>query len=224
MESLDINIETRSEAGSRAARRYRAKGQIPGVVYHRGEEAVSVNVDYNQFIQVASRSTSAQLFNLKSNEKNLNGRMALVKGVQKDYVSGKVLHVDFQALRDDEEISVEVPVSIIGEAPGVKSEGGVLTVMRHSLKVSCLPRNIPSNIQVSIAELHLGQSIHIGELKLPAGVRALEGEDEPVVSVTTQRQEEEEKPVEEVAAVASETTEATAASPEKKVEKKSEKK
>ncbi len=219
MESLDINIEPRDAEGSRAARRYRSKGQIPAVVYHRGENAVSALVDYNQFIQVASRSTSAQLFNLKSGEKHLNGRMALVKGVQKDYLSGKVLHVDFQALRDDEEITVEVPVSIVGEAPGVKSEGGVLTVMRHSLKVSCLPKNIPSNIQVSIAELHLGQSIHIGEVGLPEGVVALEGEDEPVVSVTTQRQEEEVKPAEEVAAAAP-TPDAAAAAPEKKPEKK----
>jgi large subunit ribosomal protein L25 len=216
MESLDINIEPRAEEGSRAARRYRSKGQLPAVVYHRGDKAISAVVDYNQFLQLASRSKSSQLFNLKSKEGYLNGRMALVKSVQKDYVSGKLLHVDFQALREDEEITVEVPVTIVGEAPGVKSEGGVLTVMRHSLKVSCLPKDIPATIQVSVAELGLSESIHIGEIEFPTGVRPIEGEDEPVVSVTTQRQEEE-KPAEVVEAAA---PAADAPATEKKPEKK----
>lgn len=218
MESLDINIEPRAEEGSRASRRYRSNGQLPAVVYHRGEEAVSAVVDYNQFLQLASRSKSSQLFNLKSKEGHLNGRMALVKGVQKDYVSGKLLHVDFQALRDDEEITVEVPVTIVGEAPGVKSDGGVLTVMRHSLKVSCLPKDIPGTIQVSVAELGLNESIHIGEIEFPSGVTPLEGEDEPVVGVTTQRQEEE-KPAEGADAAAPAAATAAPAA-EKKPEKK----
>jgi len=201
METFSISLTTREETGSTASRRVRRGGQIPAIVYHRGEEAISASVEYNQFLNLAERAKSSQLFTIVCDDSRINGRAALVKDIQRHFVSGKLLHVDFQALRDDEEITVEVPLNIVGEAPGVKLGGGILTVVRHSLKVSCLPKNIPSSLDVSVAELQVGQSVHASDVQMPEGVEYLGDDEDTIVTVTLPGAEEEvAKPAEGAAA------------------------
>lgn len=224
MEAFSISLTLRDETGSSAARRVRREGQIPAIIYHRGEEAITASVDYNQFYNIATRAKSSQLFNIVCDDPRLNGRSALVKDIQQHFVSGKLLHVDFQALRDDEEITVEVPLNIVGEAPGVKLGGGILTVIRHSIKVSCLPKNIPSSLDVSVAALDLGQSIHAGDIQMPTGVEYIGDEEDTIVSITVAGAEEVAATPAEGAApadgAAAAATPAAAATAEKKPEKK----
>src|SRR5690606_31449855 len=104
-------------------------------------------------------------------------------------------HVDFQALRADEEIEVRVAIKIIGEAPGVKTDGGILNIVAHDVGIKCLPHLIPSDLEVDISELKLGEAIKAGELNFPEGVKLTDDADEALVTVNAPQEEEPETPV-----------------------------
>jgi len=140
---------------------------------------------------LAKKARLSQVFTFKSESPALNGKSAIVKEVQQDYLKGKVLHVDFQTLRDDEEITIDVPVRVVGEAPGVKLDGGVLTLVTHEVQVTCLPKNIPSVVDVDVSSLGLGQSIHASDLKFAEGVTLSDDPHETIVSVIIPRAVEE---------------------------------
>ena len=180
-----------SEMGKGGSKRCRREGFIPAVAYHRAEKAVPVKIPYKEFTLLAQKARRSQVFTFKSESSSLNGKVAIVKDIQQDYVKGRVLHVDFLTLKEDEAIRVDVPVKIVGDSPGVKNQGGVLAIVTHEVGVRCLPKNIPSSIEVSISELNLGQSIHGGDLKLPAGVELDDDAEETIVSVVSSRAGEE---------------------------------
>lgn len=186
-----IEIEARTAKGTRANNRLRSQGQIPSIVYHRGEKSLDGSINYNQFLKVAGHATSSQVFSLKSSDKHLDGRSCLVKEVQRDYVKNRVLHVDLQSLKDDEVISVRIPIHIKGEAFGVKNEGGILTVAVHDLGVRCLPRQIPKEVLIDVTDLHINKSIHASDITLPSGVQLDDDPHETIVSVVTIRIVEE---------------------------------
>ncbi len=192
MENFTIEVTERTDLGKGACNRCRRSGFIPGVAYHRADEPVPVQVPYKEFTILAKKARLSQVFTFKSGNPALNGKAAIVKEVQQDYVKGKVLHVDFQTLKDDEEITVYIPVALVGEAPGVKVQNGILTLVTHEVAVTCLPKNIPSQIQVDISSLGLGQSIHASDLKLGDGVVLSDDAHETIVSVVAPRAAEEE--------------------------------
>ena len=203
MKELTLNVHKRSAKGGAASRRYRSQGYIPSVFYGRGQETLPGLLLYKEFQHLAQQAKISQVFFLKSEEEALNGRSGIVKEVQQDYVSGRVLHVDLQVLHEHEEIHVKISLKIQGEAPGVKLEGGILSVVSHELPVACLPKNIPQLINVDISELALGQSIHARDLKLPEGVRLYGNPEETIVSVVavrTTKVDEEQAVAETVAA------------------------
>lgn len=222
MEAFSIAIKRRVAGGKAPAQRVRREGNIPSIVYQRGGESIPASISKNEFQHLAERSSHSQIFQFKSDDKELEGRSALVKEIQRDHVRGSVLHVDFQALRDDEEIRVEITLKIIGEAYGVKNEGGILTVATHEVEISCLPKDIPLAIPVDVSELKLGDSIHVRDLVMPSGVTLETDGDEPVASVTAPQAVVETTaatPVEGEAAIAAEGAEgapAASASADKK--------
>ncbi len=204
--SFEIEIESRDELGSSQSRRSRRDGYIPSVVYARGEQAVSVKVPEQAFVQMARLARASQVFVFKSSNPELNKRSAVVKGIQKNHLDGKLLHIDFQKLRDNEDITVSVVLRFEGEAPGVKVDGGILTIARHDLPITCLPKLIPHEVIVDVSTLGMGQRIHASDLKLPEGVRLHGNPEETIVSVVAVRQVVEEAaaatPAEGVAAAA----------------------
>jgi large subunit ribosomal protein L25 len=187
VENFTIEVAERSELGKGGCNRCRRAGFIPAVAYHRADEPLAVQIPYKEFTMLAKKARLSQVFTFKSSSSKLNGKSAIVKDIQQDYIKNKVLHVDFQTLRDDEEITVDVPVKLIGESPGVKVQNGILTLVTHEVSVSCLPKNIPGQVEVDITSLGLGQSIHAGEVKLPAGVVLVDDEHETIVSVVAPR-------------------------------------
>jgi large subunit ribosomal protein L25 len=192
VENFTIEVAERSDLGKGGCNRCRRSGFIPAVAYHRADEPVAVQVPYKEFTMLAKKARLSQVFTFKSSSSRLNGKSAIVKEIQQDYVKNKVLHVDFQTLRDDEEITVDVPVKLIGEAPGVKVQNGILTLVTHEVTVTCLPKNIPSQLDIDITSLGLGQSIHAGDIKLPESVVLVDDEHETIVSVVAPRSAEEE--------------------------------
>lgn len=194
MENFTIEVSERVELGKGSCNRCRKQGFIPGIAYHRADKPVAVQVPYKEFTMLAKKARLSQVFTFKSASSSLNGKAAIVKEIQQDYLKGRVLHVDFQTLKDDEEITVDVPVRLVGEAPGVKLQQGILTLVTHEVSVTCLPKNIPSVIDVDIAALGLGESIHASDLKLSQGVTLSDDPHETIVSVLAPRAAEEEKP------------------------------
>jgi large subunit ribosomal protein L25 len=215
VENFTIEVVERKELGKGGCNRCRRSGFIPGVAYHKADEPVAVQVPYKEFTMLARKARLSQVFTFKSANPALNGKAAIVKEVQQDYVKNKVLHVDFQTLKDDEEITVDVPVKLMGEAPGVKVQGGVLTLVTHEVAVTCLPKNIPSQIEVDITALGLGQSIHASDLKFAEGVTLADDAHETIVSVVASRAAEEAPAAgaEAAAAPAADAAKAAAAKP-----------
>ena len=202
MQRVTFEIETRTEIGSRANARLRKSGFVPSIIFAHGEKSVSAKISERLFVQTAKNSRTSQIFTLKSGSKDLDGRIVIVKEIQKHPLSGQVLHVDFQSLKEDEAITIRVPLIIKGEAVGVKLNGGILATMFHDVAVRCLPRHIPESIDVDISALDVGDSIHAREVKLPADVALADNPEETILSVVIPKAVEEEKPAEEAAATA----------------------
>lgn len=187
MKEYTLDIQSKSETGSAVNRRLRREGLIPAVLYHRGEESFPAVLSARQFLQLARACKSSQIFRTKSEDSKLHDRSLLVKEIQRDYQKDAVLHVDFQILSENEEIHVEIPLIFVGEAKGVKLDGGIMTTTAHSLEVSCLPRAIPENISIDVSGLAMGESIHAKDVPLPAGVTLHGNPELTLVSVVSVR-------------------------------------
>jgi large subunit ribosomal protein L25 len=192
VEHFTIEVSERPNLGKASSNRCRKEGFIPAVAYHRAEEPVAVRIPCKEFTQLASKARRSQVFTFKSTVSALNGKSAIVKEIQRDYLKGTLLHVDFLTFAEDEEVAVEVPVKLVGEAPGVKVQKGILTVVTHEVTVRCLAKDIPAAIEVDITGLNLGQSMHVADLVLPNGVSVDDDEEETIVSVVAARSTEEE--------------------------------
>jgi large subunit ribosomal protein L25 len=192
VEHFTIEVSERPNLGKASSNRCRKEGFIPAVAYHRAEEPVAVRIPCKEFTQLASKARRSQVFTFKSTVSALNGKSAIVKEIQRDYLKGTLLHVDFLTFAEDEEVAVEVPVKLVGEAPGVKVQKGILTVVTHEVTVRCLAKDIPAAIEVDITVLNLGQSMHVADLVLPNGVSVDDDEEETIVSVVAARSTEEE--------------------------------
>jgi large subunit ribosomal protein L25 len=119
-------------------------------------------------------------------------RLALVQEIQHHPLIGQVLHIDFHEIKEDEKVSVSVPVEAIGEAVGVKTGGGTLEHVLHKLKVRCLPKDLPEVINVDVSALDIGRAVHIGEIPAIAGVEILGDKGAPVFAVAAPVTEEQE--------------------------------
>ncbi|HEY7153379.1 MAG TPA: 50S ribosomal protein L25 [Gemmataceae bacterium] len=176
-ESVVLVTEKRDTHGTRTARRLRAQGKVPGVVYGHKEATVSVSLDADTLLSAVRHG--ARVVDLQS-ESGL--QKAQIAELQWDHLGVEVLHVDFRRVAADERIHVTVPVEIKGIAPGVTA-GGILDQPIHTLAVECLAVNVPESIRVNINELQLDSAIHVRDLHLPPDVRALADPDAIVVHV-----------------------------------------
>ena len=183
MEGFVVEVTARQDSGSNAARRVRKAGFLPSIVYHAGEDSTSVLISTREFMRLGAMARKSQIFTLKSNIEKLNGRSAIVKEVQLDYIKKVPTHVDFLALNDNEEVEIVIAIKFVGEAPGVKLDGGILTILAHEVTVRCLPKFIPSEFLVDISSLKVGNSIHLRDIALPEGVKPVDSLDETIVSI-----------------------------------------
>jgi large subunit ribosomal protein L25 len=179
MPDITLVAESRDVTGSSDSRRSRREGRIPAVVYGHGLEPLSITVDARE-LRVAL-STSAGLNQLLNINVGGNTHLALARELQRHPVRHTVAHVDFQIVRRDEVVRSEVPVVITGEALAVNRAGGVLEHVISTLTVHSTPANIPNEITVDVSELNVGDSIRIGDLKLPSGVSTDLDPDEVLV-------------------------------------------
>lgn len=173
----------RTDRGKGAARRLRAAGWTPAVVYGHGEESRTLSVDSLElerlFSRIAIESTLIQL-----EIDGQPGMRVLVREVQEHPYRPEVLHVDFYQVHAGERVNVDVPLRLVGTSEGVR-EGGVLDQVLHTLAVRCLPDRIPEAIEVDVSALKVGDSLHVRDVVLPAGVELHDDPDATVCTVGT---------------------------------------
>ena len=155
-----LDVTNREEFRSRGARRLRRKGLIPGVLYYSGEETVNISIERS--ILFHAMQSGQRIFEI---DQDGESQYTMIKQLQYHPVTDEIIHVDLMRVRRSEKITIAVPLLLTGEPVGVK-EGGVLSQSLNQVEISCLPTNVPENIEVDIENLELGQSLSVGDIKV----------------------------------------------------------
>jgi len=205
MKSVPLKAYPRTQTRRGGVKKLRDAGRVPAVIYGREIKPQNLEISAKEIGDLILRSVSENLLVDLSVENDARSkRLALVQEIQHHPIDGRLLHVDLHEVAENEKVTIMVPVETIGEAIGVKTGGGVLEHVLFKIKVRCLPKDLPEQIVVDVSDLELNKTIHLSDLKMPAGVEVLGDKNVPVVSVALPRTEEEE-------AAATETGEAVAA-------------
>ena len=186
-----LNVDIRKEHGTSAARRTRLQNKVPAVVYHSGIEAIPLSVDKTS-LNKALR-TGQMIFEVNVEDKN---QFVLVKEIQYHPVTDEIIHIDFQKVKEDEKISLEVAVRSSGEAQGVKL-GGLLVQMLNSVTIKCKPAEIPEFLEIDVTDMEMNTNLFVKDITLPTDVEMLTAEDIAVVSVQEPKEEKEEEVTED---------------------------
>jgi large subunit ribosomal protein L25 len=193
-----------------AARRVRASGQIPAVVYGAGKDSVAVSVDPRIITKILhSDSGHNTIFDL---DVTGSGKVkAMIVDWQHEPIKGALLHIDLKRIAMDKAMRVSVPVQLVGVPVGVKTQGGILEQVVREVEIECLPSDIPSHLDVDVTALEMNQSIHISDLPHSGSIKFLDDEGLTVAHVTA---------IKETAAEAEAAAAAEAAPSEPEVAKK----
>jgi len=201
MKSVPLKAFPRTQARRGKVKQLRSTGRVPAVIYGRQTAPQNLEISAREITDLIHHHVSENLLvDLAIENDSRAKRLALVQEVQHHPIDGKVLHVDFHEVSENEKVIVQVPVETVGEAAGVKNSGGVLEHVLFKLKVRCLPKDLPEQLTIDVSSLEIGKSIHIGDITPPPGVEILGGKNIPVVSVAQPRAEEEVAPTAEAKA------------------------
>ncbi len=203
MQMQELTIKRRVETGKQVAKRLRRAGVVPAVLYG-GARPEAITIDPKAVLRIIhGHGGSTQLLTLTF-EGGDGSRMAIIRDLQFDPVSERLLHVDLQEVTADRAITVRVAVHPVGEAAGVKDQKGILNLIIHELDISCLPTLIPERIDADVTALMIGNVLTVAELQAPEGVRILNDPGQAVVTVAPPRAEEVAAPVAPAAATTAE--------------------
>ncbi len=199
MEQTLIRADKRDVKGKGVARKLRKDGKIPAVLYGRGLEAVSITVLSRDWEKLGKQTRRNVIFNMELHgDKDVENRPVMVKEIQKGFLGGKVLHIDFLQVSMERMIEVEIPIHLKGKSKG-EVNGGIVEVHLRSMRVECLPTQIPEEIAVDISDLEIGDSFHVNQISIP-GVKLLESAGVAIVTIIPPAVEEKVV-VEEAAAI-----------------------
>jgi len=194
---FELTAEVRQEMGKGASRRLRRENRLPGVIYGGGRGAVALTLDHDAVLhRLENEAFYSHVLTVKVGDQS---EQAVLKAVQRHPFKPRILHIDLQRVSAREKTHVHVPLHFVGEevAPGVKQSGGVVSHLMTDVEVSCLPGNLPEFIEVDVSEMKAGETIHLSDLKLPAGVQIVAlthgaEYDQAVVSIHLPRGAKEE--------------------------------
>jgi large subunit ribosomal protein L25 len=171
MASATLNAETRSDSGKGVARKLRAAGRVPGVVYGHAREPQSLSVNARDLDKLLSHiAAGSTVIELALGGASTN---TLIREIQRHPFKKVIMHIDFQELVAGEKITVDIPLVYVGVPEGVRLSGALLEQILHSVNVLVDPAAIPNHIDVDVTHLAMGHSLHVRDIKLPAGLEVL---------------------------------------------------
>ncbi len=182
MSELSINAKRRTISTKSMVNKLRKERNVPGIFYAKGKEPIPIYLP-ELTLRPLVYTSETHIVNLSIDDSE--PIKSVLKDVQFDPVTDRIIHCDFMGISLDEKIEIEVPVVLEGSAIGVR-EGGLLQHQMHKLKIECLPTNIPEHIVIDVSNLKIGQSIHVKDLKLE-NIRILHHDDVIIASVIHQR-------------------------------------
>ncbi|GAB6099766.1 50S ribosomal protein L25 [Halanaerocella petrolearia] len=191
MDRLELDAEVREKTGSGVARRLREQGLVPGVLYGRDRDPVSLKLDAKELNEVTGGN---KIIDLTLDDGST--QPVMVKDVQRDVIKGSLLHVDLHHISLDEPVTIEVPVELDGPAVG-QQEGGVLEQILRELEIECLPANIPSKVVVDVSELEVGQSLSVADIDVEEDIEIVSSPSETVATVVVPDELDLDEPGEE---------------------------
>ena len=205
MDFAKVEVEVRQIFGKGNARRTRAQGKVPGVLYGRGEKPLTLALDPLALVRSMDKERRRNtVFSLKVGEDAAQGAVtAMIREVQFDPISRKIIHVDFQRVSLDDEVKVTVPLVLKGTPVGVVN-GGNLHHNVHDIPIAAKPAAIPLKIEYDVSALNIGEAVHVSDLKLQAGIRALLDGKASLASVVAPRAEKIEEAAPAAAAAGAE--------------------
>jgi large subunit ribosomal protein L25 len=189
MKTVDLVVEPRGIAGKKSAlRTLRESGKIPAVLYGKTDKAAHLLVDAKVFDKlIHSGLGTNMLINIKVDGKD---KISIIKEVQRNLVTDKPIHIDFQVVSMTDKIEVNVPVKVSGVSPGVKNAGGILEIIMHDLKAKCLPTDIPHHFDLDVSSLQIGQGLYVRDIKPMEGVEILADANSMILNVVLPKVEE----------------------------------
>ena len=182
---FEINAQARTLQGSGASRRLRRAGKVPAIIYGGEAAPQAIEIDHNELlINLKKEAFHASILNIVLDGKK---QQVLLRDTQRHAFKPLILHVDFQRVDATHELHIKVPLHFVNEetAPGVKLSGGLVNHVITELDVHCLPKDLPAFIEVDLAALNVGDTIHLSQIKLPKGVKLVQhsADDSIVVGV-----------------------------------------
>ncbi len=220
--SFKIKGEKREAFGKNASRRLRRNGMVPIILYGAKDVNVPLTLDKKDIFQILrSESGENTVFEVTFNSETRN---AMIKDLQRNPVTDEIIHVDLIQIALDKVVRVSVPVVTVGDAIGVKTEGGFVDFITREIEVECLPKDIPEQIEIDISELHLRQSFKVEEAVLPDEIKLISDPEAILVHIEEPSKEEEIEVEEEEEEVIGEEEEPEIIKKEKPEEEKEEKK
>ena len=196
MSDAKLAAVLRKESGKKVAKALRRSEEIPAIYYYHGQDSVSLSIEKKNFLAAYNSDTQVFTLNIKRGKK----LPSIIRDIQWDPVTEEPLHVDFMGVKMDEKVTSTVPVQLVGEALGVKDQGGILQFTLRQIDIESLPMDIPEAIEVDISQLNLHDSIKVSEIVFENG-EILSDDQSVIVSITAPKLAEEtaEEEVEEEA-------------------------
>lgn len=220
--SFELVAELRNDQGKGASRRLRRSGKVPAILYGGGSEASALALDHTKLqLMLDNERFYTTVLSIRVGSQS---QSAILRDIQRHPCRNQIVHIDFQRVRDDEKLRVSVPLHFVnqGTAPGVKTQGGIVSHLKNEVEISCLPKDLPEYVEVDMGEMQLNDTLHLSNLKLPAGVEFVDlahDRDPAIVSIHSPRAEEA-APAAEAPAAAAPAAEAKKAEPKKAEAKK----
>lgn len=177
MSEIAVTAEVRKDIGKKA-KQLLSQGKVPGIYYGHGQKNIPIAIG-ERVLQPLYKSSAANIINLTLDDGSAH--TCILRDVQFDPVTDRPIHFDLFGLNENEELTIEVPVTVTGTAQGVR-DGGILQHVLHRLRISCLPKNIPDRLEIDVETLEINKSIHVRDLTIP-NVKVLENESSTVVAV-----------------------------------------
>ena len=191
MSEMNIKVQRREQTGKSANRQLRATGALPAVVYGDHKDPVPITIDRKKVIELLKKGGGENAVFKLELEGAKASRHAMIRDLQVDPISRRIIHIDFQRINLSEKVKVEVAINLLGEPSGVKNEGGVLDFITREVEVECLPNDIPQSLVLDVSELKIGDHVEAGQLTLPESVELMDEPERVIVSVSHSRVEAE---------------------------------